>query len=302
MKRRDFLKILSPVVMGSMTGCSHIIRICEHCMPHRGEPQDAFLDRGEVSSGEAHQAQPAPEDLIHDQRARSDFFDRDFPSDIWANKEEFQLLSRLAQKFDAIQRYVGHGNFNILGYNEAVRFAKLVSGLDEFTTQEKKRLEELFYFNAELYGFMGEKIFHELDSGIKRRDVVKVPYTGHFLLKGSSLDTYERLSRDVGEGLILTSGVRSLAKQFHLFLEKVRDTNGNISRASRSLAPPGYSFHGRGDFDVGKVGKGLLNFTDRFAETEEFKRLIELGYIDIRYEQSNTLGVRFEPWHIKVES
>ena len=49
-----------------------------------------------------------------------------------------------------------------------------------------------------------------------------------------------------------------MVKQMHLFLAKPRQSNGNLSKASSSLAPPGYSFHGIGDFDVGKIGLGLV--------------------------------------------
>jgi hypothetical protein len=34
--------------------------------------------------------------------------------------------------------------------------------------------------------------------------------------------------------------------------------------------------------------------------TEVYKRLKEGGYLLLRYPQDNMLGVRFEPWHIKV--
>ncbi|MBW2635413.1 MAG: D-alanyl-D-alanine carboxypeptidase family protein [Deltaproteobacteria bacterium] len=70
--------------------------------------------------------------------------------------------------------------------------------------------------------------------------------------------------------------------------------------ASRSLAPPGYSFHGIGDFDVGSVGLGIDNFTRHFTKTDVFKKLQDLDYVRLRYTESNRLGVRFEPWHIKV--
>ena len=96
--------------------------------------------------------------------------------------------------------------------------------------------------------------------------------------------------------------MRGLAKQYHLFLRKAVETQGNLSRAARSLAPPGYSFHAVGDFDIGKLGLGSENFTDRFAETEEFSKLIDLGYVDIRYPESNPFGVRHEPWHIKISA
>ena len=54
------------------------------------------------------------------------------------------------------------------------------------------------------------------------------------------------------------------------------------------------------DFDVGKYGLGEQNFTANFSSTEEFQRLIRLGYVDIRYTDDNRFGVRFEPWHIKL--
>jgi LAS superfamily LD-carboxypeptidase LdcB len=91
-----------------------------------------------------------------------------------------------------------------------------------------------------------------------------------------------------------------VVKQMQLFVSKADRADGNLSLASRSLAPPGYSFHGVGDFDVGIKGWGARNFTDDFATTDEFKKLLDLGYIDIRYPADNRLGVRFEPWHIKV--
>lgn len=297
MKRREFLHHvlgLTPII--SLGGCSTLKQICAHCFPSLEE----VTDHGEVH---AHgPVQQVPENRLQDLRARSEYFESDFPDDRWVRGAKFEQLVRLVKKLSRIESYVGHGNFNIVGFDEAVRFADTIPGLGGFDQDEKRWLEELFYFDARNYGFQGEKVFPELDHSFRPREVIKVPYTGHYLLDGSSYATYQRLVSDVGEGLILTSGVRGMAKQFHLFLKKAVETGGNLSRASRSLAPPGYSFHGRGDFDVGQIGAGLMNFTEEFAKTREFERLIELGYVDIRYEQSNLLGVRFEPWHIKVES
>ena len=66
-----------------------------------------------------------------------------------------------------------------------------------------------------------------------------------------------------------------------LFMNKAISTRGNLSRASRSLAPPGHSFHGAGDFDVGKLGLGYNNFTEKFADTDIYKKLTDLGYVNI---------------------
>ena len=123
---------------------------------------------------------------------------------------------------------------------------------------------------------------------------------GHYLFKGDALKKYDKIRRDIGDSIVLTSGIRSVVKQIHLFLNKVHEVEGNLSVASYSLAPPGHSYHAIGDFDVGKVGFGKRNFTADFSDTDEFKRLTDLGYIDIRYPQNNPFGVRYEPWHIKV--
>jgi LAS superfamily LD-carboxypeptidase LdcB len=108
------------------------------------------------------------------------------------------------------------------------------------------------------------------------------------------------IRRALGDDLVLTSGLRSVTKQFMLFLSKAARSGGNLSQASRSLAPPGYSFHGVGDFDVGQRGYGSDNFTWRFTESPVYAKLIDLGFTRLRYTEKNALGVRFEPWHIKV--
>ena len=111
---------------------------------------------------------------------------------------------------------------------------------------------------------------------------------------------YDTLRKYVGDQLYLTSGIRGVVKQFLLFLDKAKNNRGNLSLTSRSLAPPGYSYHGIADFDVGQRGYGALNFTGKFTTTEVFKKLKDLDYVTIRYPKNNLKGVRFEPWHIKV--
>ena len=83
-------------------------------------------------------------------------------------------------------------------------------------------------------------------------------------------------------------------------MSKALKNHGNLSLASRSLAPPGFSFHGVGDFDVGQVGLGADNFTARFVDTDVYRQLKRLDYVNLRYERDNLLGVRFEPWHVKL--
>ncbi|GAA5317528.1 MAG: M15 family metallopeptidase [Candidatus Pelagadaptatus aseana] len=228
------------------------------------------------------------------------FFEREFEDDIRLPESEWALMQSVLLRLERVQKVVGHGNFNVLAFDDALKFAKRYNSVGEFTKRELDFIEKVFFTEAADYGFLGEKVSHQLTDRIAKADTYKVPYSGHFLFRGDSLAYYDKLKKDIGSNIILTSGIRSNVKQMHLFLAKAAASNYNLSKASRSLAPPGHSFHGIGDFDVGRVGWGARNFTDQFAETDEFKRMQDLGYVQIRYTQDNQLGVRFEPWHIKV--
>ena len=195
---------------------------------------------------------------------------------------------------------MGHGNFNLMSFDEMLQAGRNFSRIGQFEKDELDFLEEIFFANPHRYGFFGKKISLDLTDTIPKNEVSKIPNSGHFLLKGESLNLYNKLRDDVGDQLILTSGVRSNVKQMHLFLAKSIEANGNLSRASRSLAPPGHSYHGVGDFDIGKIGLGERNFTSDFSTTAEYQRIARLGYVDIRYPTDNLFGVRFEPWHIKL--
>lgn len=227
-------------------------------------------------------------------------FNGDFVDDIYLSEREQPVLHSLYLRFQRAERLVGHGNYNLLGFDELFRYGKRYSEVGDFDGAERALIEKLFFTEAENYGFYGEKVTKELTAAIPAKEAVKIPYSGHYLLKGESTAYYEKLRKDIGDSVILTSGIRGNVKQMHLFVAKCLESGYNLSKASRSLAPPGHSYHGIGDFDVGRVGWGYSNFTDRFAETDEFKRMQDLGYVQIRYTKDNHYGVRFEPWHIKV--
>jgi D-alanyl-D-alanine carboxypeptidase len=232
--------------------------------------------------------------------AKMKSFDEVHPDDIFVDADRYRLLLATFKRLDRVQNLVGYGNFNVLSFDEMLAFSRRYSSVGGFTLEELDFLEEVFFNNAEKYGFFGEKVVSELTSVVPEKERLKVPFTGHFIYRGESLKSYHRVRKDVGDSVILTSGIRSVVKQTHLFLAKTIESRGNFSKASRSLAPPGHSFHAVGDYDVGKVGFGRRNFTSDFASTEEFQKLVDLGYINMRYPDGNLLGVRFEPWHIKV--
>ena len=222
------------------------------------------------------------------------------PPDFILDEAQRKMIDSVLTKLLRLQRFVGYGNFNIIGWDQSLRLASSREQIGSFSKAELEFIEELFFTNANSLGFYGDKVVTRLSTTIPKQDVLKVPGTGHYLFKGIAADTYQKIRRDVGESIVLTSGIRSVVKQIYLFLNKAAKVEGNLSLASYSLAPPGHSYHAIGDFDVGKKGFGHKNFSKEFTQTDEFKRLIDLGYLDIRYPQQNPYGVRYEPWHIKV--
>jgi D-alanyl-D-alanine carboxypeptidase len=234
----------------------------------------------------------------HLQRAGSP--DQHYPRDLFLAAEQRPLLLQLLQRLNRVQQTVGHGNFALLGVDEMRRYARNYSVIGELTPDELALLEQLFYTDAGSYGFYGEKPLDSLTAAIDSRALLRQHGSSQYLFKGEAQRLYLKIQQALGGELVLTSGVRGVVKQMHLFLSKAAAFDGNLSLASRSLAPPGYSFHGIGDFDVGKRGWGARNFTTDFADTEEFRRLRELGFVTMRYPADNQLGVRYEPWHIKV--
>jgi hypothetical protein len=281
MRRRDFLKAVVGVVVGAGFAPEVLAEIAKVSPATTSENFDTHI-----------------KDYLHKMRN----FNAHHDGDICLDRRQFQLLKSCVNRFKRVQRTVGHGNFYLLSFDEAISIARSYSRVGQFTRAELHFLEMIFYFDASNYGFFGKKPVKNITDQVKRREVVKIPYTGNYLYKGQPLQTYKEIMRGVGDGVVLTSGVRSVTKQFLLFLNKAYGSEGNLSLASRSLAPPGYSYHGIGDFDVGQVGLGADNFTERFTTTTVYRRLNEQGYVRIRYPLDNLLGVRFEPWHIKVGS
>jgi len=245
---------------------------------------------------------PSPDDSVYEYLKKMRNFNIPHPNDIYLDTQEFEILSSSLQRLRRIHRTVGYGNFHLVGFDDALKIARSYSRVGQFSKTELKFLERLFYKDASLFGFYGKKPLSDITDQIPKREVVIIEGTGNFLYRGKPFELYKKIQKDVGRQAVLTSGVRSIIKQTLLFLNKAKKTRGNLSMASRSLAPPGFSFHGIGDFDIGQAGYGIDNFTERFAATEVYQRLHKLGYVKLRYEKNNLLGVRFEPWHIKVKS
>ena len=248
------------------------------------------------------QSTPGVDDHIKDYLHKMRNFDRAHADDRYLGKDKVLLLKSTVLRLKRLQRLVGHGNFHLLSLDYGLKLSRNYTKVGKFTQKELDFLEEIFYSDSSVYGFFGVKPLDRMTASINKRDVVKIPRSGNYLYKGEPQALYEKVKKHVGDKVYLTSGVRGVVKQFMLFLNKVNKNQGNLSLASRSLAPPGYSFHGISDFDVGQKGYGAMNFTDRFTTTEVFKKLQQLDFVSIRYPKENMEGVRFEPWHIRVHS
>ena len=262
------------------------------------EPVDPIADEGGLPPELAPVETVAPEQPSYLEKIRD--FDRAYVDDVILEAERFELLKQVARHLGKAQRTIGFGHFNLVGFDDLLRYGRRYSSIGRFSQDELDFLEEVFATEATDYGFYGDKVMTELTAEIPTKDTVKIANTGHYLFRGEPEAKYAQIRQDLDGTIFLTSGIRGVIKQMHLFLDKAVVTKGNLSQASRSLAPPGYSYHAVGDFDIGKVGFGLDNFTETFATTDEYKKLVDLGYAELRYTPTNPFGVRHEPWHIKM--
>jgi len=221
-------------------------------------------------------------------------------TDIYLNKDEWALIVSINARLTRLKNYVGYTNFNIVSYRDALFYGRNHRQVGAFTKAEIAFIDRLFYENPSRYGFYGTKTCNNINNIILKKDITKVTNTSHFLFKGKPESDYESLVDDVGDSLVLTSGIRNVVKQLSLYVGKIYRVKGNMTKASSSIAPPAYSYHTISDFDVGKKGWGYKNFTAAFAKTNEFSKMQKLNYIGMRYNKNNKDGVRFEPWHVEV--
>lgn len=312
MKRRTLLKALPlgllPLAGDSLAWLELVSGKCcaqDPADPKKPEDDDTKLEEQSVTVRHRESSYSVEHDANHPGHGKVDLqkikeFDQQYPGDFVLDHDQQVLLKTVAARLQRAQLYIGHGNFNLLSFDHLLLCGENYSAIGSFSPQELYFMEDIFFADAKRYGFYGARVTHELTAVVPKRDIKKIGSTGHFLFRGQPLQKYKNIRAELGSGITLTSGIRGIVKQTQLFMVKAVATQGNLSQASRSLAPPGYSYHGIGDFDLGKVGFGLRNFTESFATTEEYKRLIDLGYVSIRYTETNPFGVRHEPWHIKI--
>jgi len=277
MRRRDFLKALSAALIGAGVAPQVVAESLTRAAGESDAQLKEYLDKMRQ-------------------------FYKPHAGDVFVERERSGLLHAVVRRLSRLESTVGHGKFQLVEIDAALQIGRDYPQVGEFSKAESEYLETIFYADATRYGFLGEKLMQRMTDRIPAGEVVKVAGSGNYLDRGQPLQAYELIRREVGEQAVLTSGVRGIMKQFFLFLRKADENNGNLSLSSRSFAPPGFSFHGISDFDLGQTGFGADNFTERFVTSEGFRKLKDLGHINLRYPKDNLLGVRFEPWHIKVDA
>ena len=210
MWRREFLKGIAAIAVGGACARKAVAMMVE---PYATIP-------GDYSS------------YISDYLEKMRHFNEPHVTDVYVEPSKYRLFETVTRRLDQLQDTTGYGNFGLLSFDDGLSIARDYSEVGEFSKEELDFLEELFYTDATRYGFYGEKSLTRLTDEIPANEVVKIPGSGNYLYKGAPLQTYNRIARDVGGHLILTSGVRGVMKQFKLFLRKACDNSGNLSLAS----------------------------------------------------------------------
>ncbi|MBI9112652.1 peptidase M15 [Maridesulfovibrio ferrireducens] len=175
-------------------------------------------------------------------------FDLPHMGDIILIDTQLALLKSSLKRLRRIQRSVGFGNFCILSFDEALLYARQNPSIGSFTKKELSFLDYTFSFDASNYGFYGKRTISNITSRVSKKDLVKIQGSGNFLYRGQPHETYKSIKKLLGKKVYLTSGVRGTMKQFILFLSKAAANKGNLSLASRSLAPPRILFSWRRRF------------------------------------------------------
>ncbi|MFT7222328.1 MAG: hypothetical protein ACI8Z1_003954, partial [Candidatus Azotimanducaceae bacterium] len=214
MERRDFLKIFSVGTVAAMSG-----ELAYRSLPMRDfvpyEDIDASVgdlaDSLQMMTGRAPNSanylkdflvNPATQEPVFAKTSSPDRqlyiekmtrFENSHREDRYIDQNQYPVLISSFKRLDRVQNLVGHGNFNVVSFDEMLGYGKQYSSIGRFSKDEAEFIEGLFTANAREYGFLGEKVITQLTARISERDRKKVPLTGHFLYRGDSEALYQKL-------------------------------------------------------------------------------------------------------------
>jgi hypothetical protein len=153
MKRRDFLRAALGVVIVGGFAPEVLAQVARIPSPSKPGNYDHFI-----------------KDYLHKIRN----FDAHHQEDVLLDQAQFRLLRSCVARFKRLQRTVGHGNFYLLSFDEAIKISRNYRRVGRFTREELSFLEMIFYSDAAHYGFLGAKPLQNLTDRIQLRKVVKV--------------------------------------------------------------------------------------------------------------------------------
>ena len=143
-------------------------------------------------------------------------FDQTFSEDIFLSAKKKIVFQTTFKKILRVKKLIGYANFNLISFDDMIMYARRYPKIGRFTKAELKFIYEIFFYDANKYGFHGNKVIKELTSEINKKETIKISGSGHYLFQGDALVKFNQLRKDVGPNLILTSGVRRDRKSTRL--------------------------------------------------------------------------------------
>ena len=172
--------------------------------PVPGKPALAATDAGIAAGPESNAEALAPENMAEDAALRDYLykmrhFDAPHPGDIYLTAAQIPLFVSVRAKLEALQKHVGHLNFQVLSLDEGrVQARRMAGGDGGFTPEELAFMEELFYADAGNYGFLDQKPFNSLTYAIPAREVTKVAGMGNYIYRGAAEARWGEIHKQIG--------------------------------------------------------------------------------------------------------
>ena len=107
--------------------------------------------------------------------------------DIYLSNNEIITLKILHKRLRRVRRHVGFGHFNYLSFDRTLFYARNYSSIGRFTKSELDLIEKLFYDDPYEFGFYGKKTVEKITNKIFKKDIQKIPHSGHYVYKGKRL-------------------------------------------------------------------------------------------------------------------
>ena len=106
--------------------------------------------------------------------------------DIYLSKDEWKVLVSVNSRLKRLRSYIGYANFNLLSFHDALFYGRNYSKIGTFTKIEIAFIDKLFYEDPKKYGFYGEKTCFDINYKVSKKDVIKIPHTGHYIYRGQA--------------------------------------------------------------------------------------------------------------------